>query len=897
MKNKILIIILFLALSINAQEFSTQTNTSESSDEVISTENNITRINLFNIDYNDQKIPINLIYSHKGIKVNQSPTSVGYGWQIEDLGIISNIVNHKRDSKADGWFNTLNPDFNYFEQISSCQSSCPENIGELDIDDMYPDFYSLSINSGLQFDFLYKKNINGNVIGLPEPKILQTTNSCKILTNFANFISDPNLSNNYGVFNIIDDQCNNFSFINGPVQQDLYRSHSNDFRNNFYLSNISNCSNSDYVNIEYNEKESSKVDTYYVGFNSYSNSTSPTTPNNSDYTNDVIRNVKSDYFLIDETGFDIKKIISNEMRLEFIYTNDNDYLSEIEIYDKNDNFITGYKFEYNSFAQGLQLWRILKFNSSKTDSIVHYEFSYFDDLPGEGDFINNEGQFEDYFGFNNGVFKTNFLPLKIRNSSGTIIEKGDFNPNLIYAKQGMLKKIINIYQGSTEFEYKLNQENHNYFGNIYGGGLLIQSKKISPIQGKSKQIYYDHEELTGFSLLASSIPHHYIKTTPSKKYTSAVFTLEDLNSFYGSSSLLDIHKAGNFFHKITEYFIDSESNITEYYIVREYNQDFEGIHRKPIIKKETYFNKNSQIIKEKVFNYEYIEIDSIQAATLYSNVRSAGNVRHWYVKKSPKTININRVRLNEIIEKNYQDSNFITESINYQYTNNDNNLLQSINKQSSKGESLITKYYYPNNPLLASEPYMADLTTKNLIATPVLIEEYRNAEKLSAEKLVYKNWGNNLIATELIQSSKGTNSIENNFKYNLLDNTTGNPLEVQQENGIKVCYIWGYNKKHIIAKIENANYSSISSSTITNLQNLSDTGTEINLINALNALRVSLPNSMITTYTYRPLVGISTVIDSKGNKQAYHYDEFNRLQFVKDAQGNIIAEKEYNYKN
>jgi len=54
---------------------------------------------------------------------------------------------------------------------------------------------------------------------------------------------------------------------------------------------------------------------------------------------------------------------------------------------------------------------------------------------------------------------------------------------------------------------------------------------------------------------------------------------------------------------------------------------------------------------------------------------------------------------------------------------------------------------------------------------------------------------------------------------------------------------------------------------------------------------------MVTTYTYIPLVGVSTITDPKGDKITYTYDAFNRLQSVKDKDGNILTENEYRYKN
>jgi hypothetical protein len=54
---------------------------------------------------------------------------------------------------------------------------------------------------------------------------------------------------------------------------------------------------------------------------------------------------------------------------------------------------------------------------------------------------------------------------------------------------------------------------------------------------------------------------------------------------------------------------------------------------------------------------------------------------------------------------------------------------------------------------------------------------------------------------------------------------------------------------------------------------------------------------MITTITYKPSIGISTITDPKEDVITYHYDGFNRLEFVKDKNNNILSENKYHYKN
>jgi YD repeat-containing protein len=59
----------------------------------------------------------------------------------------------------------------------------------------------------------------------------------------------------------------------------------------------------------------------------------------------------------------------------------------------------------------------------------------------------------------------------------------------------------------------------------------------------------------------------------------------------------------------------------------------------------------------------------------------------------------------------------------------------------------------------------------------------------------------------------------------------------------------------------------------------------------------SFSNAFITTYTYNPLVGVTTLTDPKGDQITYSYDGLGRLQNVKDKDGNILSETEYHFQN
>ena len=65
---------------------------------------------------------------------------------------------------------------------------------------------------------------------------------------------------------------------------------------------------------------------------------------------------------------------------------------------------------------------------------------------------------------------------------------------------------------------------------------------------------------------------------------------------------------------------------------------------------------------------------------------------------------------------------------------------------------------------------------------------------------------------------------------------------------------------------------------------------------AIDEVRVYPLGSQMSTYTYSPLVGMTSKTDSKGMTEFYEYDSFQRLRFIKDSEGNIIKAFDYHYK-
>ena len=118
---------------------------------------------------------------------------------------------------------------------------------------------------------------------------------------------------------------------------------------------------------------------------------------------------------------------------------------------------------------------------------------------------------------------------------------------------------------------------------------------------------------------------------------------------------------------------------------------------------------------------------------------------------------------------------------------------------------------------------------------------------------------------------------------------------VVNKHSKSISYIWGYSGQYPVAKIENKNYNALPQSLVSQIKITTDQTT---LIGQLEQLRTSgsLSDALVTTMTYKPLVGVSSATDPKGDIQYFMYDVFGRLIQIEDKNGNILQENEYRYR-
>lgn len=246
------------------------------------------------------------------------------------------------------------------------------------------------------------------------------------------------------------------------------------------------------------------------------------------------------------------------------------------------------------------------------------------------------------------------------------------------------------------------------------------------------------------------------------------------------------------------------------------------------------------------------------------------------------------------------------------------------------GKEVITKTQYEYNdlafPLLNTDkittfPDNSVLKTKYQYSSVNQFLADQNFISIPLESTVSKIIGGIskvLSKTEVIYPSNSSQALQTNGlilplsvkSYDLSNNSAnaevlfdkydgkGNLLQYRTKENIPVSIIWGYNQTRPIIKIEGAQYNDVeNNSLILAARDFSNNNNNTQLLQVFNNIgnNSSLINYQITTYTYNPLVGVTSITPPSGHKEFYEYDSFNRLKAVKDINSKILKEYTYNY--
>lgn len=612
-------------------------------------------------------------------------------------------------------------------------------------------------------------------------------------------------------------------------------------------------------------------------------------------------------------------------------------LDKVSIYTKQENLVKSFLFQYEYFnndATGksqylhkrLKLKNITELNSQDKILSGGHTFNYF-----EGTLPAKNSNNTDYWGYNNGAdYGDKYYAACNSYSSVEVLKMGDNiygselsdlkaysgaikTSDFDYLKIGTLCSMTLPTGGEIKFEYeentfrsyafaKLIMSNDANLNNIQkGGGLRIAKIKN---EGKTRIFEYD-----GGKLLIQPVLHYLLQGGCHYSYAIAVYfyVVQLSESTRPLSTLSKGNSVG--YNKVREIVTDGDENsITEYCF---YNEEEEVMYESSpflptipnfmngMVESITLLQNGNRV---QTTEYTYEESPLIQVSCNYeADYPYEYNLR-TVLKKSETVIN------------HFKNDN--TFGKNTQYTYNENLLPSKIVTYDSQRKPIEQQIKYSTDFQNAISQTMVQ---QNRISTPIEIINLKDNKVISANKVNYQNISGLILPANMNVLSIGNAvSIEDyeqyynvEIEYNKYD-SKGNIQEIIHKDGTTTTYLWSYNYEYPIAEIKNASYTQIRA--ILAIPERSLLGTlesslfpADNLINhVIGAIRSNLPNSQVTTYTHRPLIGITSMTDPRGITTYYDYDNFGRLKATyigeKDGKGNetrklITNAYEYHYRD
>jgi len=250
--------------------------------------------------------------------------------------------------------------------------------------------------------------------------------------------------------------------------------------------------------------------------------------------------------------------------------------------------------------------------------------------------------------------------------------------------------------------------------------------------------------------------------------------------------------------------------------------------------------------------------------------------------------------------RDYFDGDFIETVTDYFHDNASHRQVTRTEEHNSKGDLLKGTYTYPQD--IASPPSeISTLITQNRLTELVKKKGEINGN-ISETEMTFTTHNGIVLPLEVIITKQ--NDLTSNMMYDQYDDH-GNILQTSRRAGSngnilaeKTAFVWGYNHTLPVAKIENLTYAQLFSGIpIVNLSLLNGSPTDQQVRDEIDKIRQAFPEALVTTYTYKPDIGVTSITGPNNQTQYFEYDAPGRLVNVRDIDANLVGSYEYNYKS
>jgi len=355
--------------------------------------------------------------------------------------------------------------------------------------------------------------------------------------------------------------------------------------------------------------------------------------------------------------------------------------------------------------------------------------------------------------------------------------------------------------------------------------------------------------------------------------------------------------------KTISYFQNTPEQQTEYFLPGAPNRIFND--NGYLMKTEEY-NGSDQLVRKKAFAYTKvagsdINVEGVKTYKFYGDadnlnvqVRFYDHYSEWW---------------HPVVDTTYTYScdgtgSYVKTTSWYYFENSIHKLLTRKVMEESDGTTIESRTRYPRD--INVGPY-ASMATLNMHNYPVEQVTLRNDKIVGSRLTMYKAGGNSYVPDKIYSletatplssltyfngtTKDGHYSSTPEIIFNQYDSKS-HVLQTTGRDGIVTSWLWGVTGNYMKAQVNGASYSMISSYDARAASFDSKT-----LYDSLTGISGLPSDAMITTYSYQPLVGLTSQTDSNGLNVNYEYNPFGWLQCIKDDDGNILKYYEYHYSN
>lgn len=493
---------------------------------------------------------------------------------------------------------------------------------------------------------------------------------------------------------------------------------------------------------------------------------------------------------------------------------------------------------------------------------------------------------------------------------------------------------------STTVKFEI--ENTN---NLVGGLRVAKINHYDPLAGTTLRTVYDYLEASGYSSgVIPTIPNYEYHPSASGKLividsNSAVYVY-DLYYSRTSSSTQTLGYSGGAnvgYSRVRIRKMDAAGNALGYTI-----QSFQA----PLVK-----NQHDKYPYKTLQHIDWVAGQQLQELVYDGSNNLQSKTQYWYdtvlasyQNEKNRSVRIANIRRNsfDVGSAEYNSARYEAHAFypwhgksrpaqvrSVQYAGADSLVshtynsyiempqrIREVSVTNSKGETEIKKYFYPGD---FSHTAQVKLVNNSVTVMPVATRSYivrgsthYETAGAGSDYQVVGNYAKPYQFSSRVGDPATVTSAHNLASYASAKQSAddlegeifqydsyGNPVYIKGKDGVPVTIIWGYNGTLPVARITGADYTTtvgkFSSVTYSSLQSVTDAATLRTKLHELRSGFASSPAVQVISYTYKPLIGVTSETDPQNRTTYYEYDGFGRLIYVRDKDNNIVKRICYNY--